>query len=173
MLLMNSHKIGKLAVLAVVSISMSLASDNWVVRWNGVGPVKIGMNLSELSTVLHETFSMPNAKEDQGCFYVTPAKHPHVAFMIESARLVRINVDGPGERTAEGLPVGDSEERALQLYGPRLKVEPHAYTGPEGHYLTVRSSSGRYGIRFETEKGKIARFYAGSIEAIQYVEGCQ
>jgi hypothetical protein len=28
------------------------------------------------------------------------------------------------------------------------------------------------GIRFETEKGKITLFYAGTKTAIQYVEGC-
>jgi len=37
----------------------------------------------------------------------------------------------------------------------------------------VRSSTGTYGIRFETDAGKITTFYAGSYEAIRYVEGCE
>ena len=54
-----------------------------------------------------------------------------------------------------------------------LKVEPHNYTAPEGHYLTVLASNGRYGIRFETDEGKIVKFYAGQLQAIALVEGCE
>jgi len=53
-----------------------------------------------------------------------------------------------------------------------MKVTGHQYIDT-GHYLTVRSADGRYGIRFETDKGKIIEYYAGTYEAIQYVEGCQ
>jgi len=167
------RKIAALAVLAIASTgTSSIAGDAWVIRMDGIGPVKIGMTLPELENVLHEKFRMPENKDDQGCFYVNPAKHPHVAFMIEDAHLVRIDVDGPGVPTAEGIQVGDSEAHVLKVYGPKMKVEPSAYTGPEGHYLTVRSSSSRYGIRFETDKGKIQAFYAGRFDAIQYIEGC-
>ena len=165
--------LGLIVVFVIVSISTSLAGDVWVVREDGISPVKVGMSLSQLNTVLHEKFSMPDNKEDQGCFYVNPAKHAHIAFMIENGRLVRIDVDGAGVATGEGIQVGDSEKRARQEYGARLKVAPHAYTSPEGHYLTIRSGSGRYGIRFETYKGKIETFYAGRFDAIQYIEGCQ
>jgi len=51
-------------------------------------------------------------------------------------------------------------------------VEPHKYID-DGHYLTIRSADRKYGIRFETEKGKITGFYAGLYSAIQYVEGCE
>lgn len=68
--------------------------------------------------------------------------------------------------------MGDSEKYALQVYGADAKVEEHKYN-PDGHYLTARSKDGRYGTRFETDKGKIQELYAGTFEAIQYVEGCQ
>jgi hypothetical protein len=160
------------AILAVASAIPLPVADVWVVRQDGVGPVKIGMTLSELNTALHEKFSMPHDKDDRGCFYVNPAKHAHVSLMIEEGRLVRIDVDGTGVATAEGVRVGDSEAHVLKVYGSRIKVEPSTYTGPEGHYLTVGSSGGGYGIRFETENGKVTMFYAGRFEAIQYVEGC-
>jgi hypothetical protein len=161
-----------LAVVTVAIISISLADDGWVIREDGVGPVKVGMNLSQLNMVLHEKFSMPASKDDQGCFYVEPTKPSQITFMIEDGLLSRIDVVKAGISTAEGIHVGDSEAHALQVYGPRLKVEPHAYTGPDGHYLTIRSSDGRYGIRFETEKGKIQIFYAGRFDAVRYIEGC-
>lgn len=131
------------------------------------------MSLSELNAVLHESFSMPEDKDEQACFYVEPAKHPGVALMIEEGHVTRVDVDRPGVSTAEGIKIGDSESRAMQVYGNKLKVEPHHYTAPEGHYLTVLSSNERYGIRFETDEGKVVRFYAGQRQAIAYVEGCQ
>jgi len=160
-----------LVVIALLSMSMVQADEEWVIREDGVGPVKIGMTLPELNTVLQQRFSMPKDKDEQACFYVKPTKHPHIAFMIEDGRLSRVDVDGPGILTTEGIQVGESEEHARRVYGVKLKVEPHHYID-DGHYLTVRSKDGRYGIRFETEKGKIQRFYAGRFEAVQYVEGC-
>lgn len=154
--------------LAIISFSC-LADDNWIIRLDGVGPVKIGMSLSELNTALHEKFAMPEAKEDRGCFYVTSVKHPQVSFMIENGRLVRLDVDKNGVSTTEGVSVGASEKQVVQSYGSRLKIEPHHYT--DGHYLTLRD--GAYAIRFETGQGKVSTFYAGTFEAIQYVEGCQ
>jgi len=91
--------------------------------------------------------------------------------MILEGRLARIDVETASVSTAASIKIGDSEAQALRVYGSKMKVEPHKYT--EGHYLTVRSSTGTYGIRFETDAGKITTFYAGSYEAIQYVEGCE
>ena len=130
------------------------------------------MTLPQLNSALHEKFTMPVDKEEQACFYVKPAKHPEVSLMIESRHLVRVDVDKPGIRTAEGIQVGDTESHVLQVFGPTVKVEEHKYN-PDGHYLTVRPRYGNYGIRFETNQGKVEEFYAGTFEAIQYVEGCQ
>jgi hypothetical protein len=153
----------------MILIVACYAADTWVVSQDGVGPVKIGMTLPQLNGALHEKFAMPESKEDQGCFYVTATKHPQVSFMIEDKHLVRVDVDKSGVATTEGIQVGDSEEHVKHVYGSRLQVEPNHYT--DGHYLTLRS--GKYGIRFETEDGKVSTFYAGTFEAIQYVEGCQ
>jgi hypothetical protein len=153
----------------MILIGACFAADIWVVRQDGVGPAKVGMNLPQLNMALHEKFAMPESKEDQGCFYVTASKNPQVSFMIQSGLLVRVDVDRSGLATTEGVQVGDSEEHVKQVYGSRLKVEPHHYT--DGHYLTLRS--GKYGIRFETDQGKVSTFYAGTFEAIQYIEGCQ
>lgn len=168
---MNHMKPIALFLLCLCLIDDSLAADTWVLRENGIGPVKIGMNLAQLNAVLHERFSKPTEEwQSQECFYVKPRRHPHTAFVIEDGRVTRIDVDGAGISTSTGIKVGDSEARALKIYGSKLEVEPAQYT--DGHYLTARSSDGRYGVRFETEKGKIQSFYAGRYESIQYVEGC-
>jgi hypothetical protein len=53
-----------------------------------------------------------------------------------------------------------------------LKVGPHKYID-NGHYLTAKSNDGHYGIRFETEDGKITAYYVGRFDAIQTVARCQ
>jgi hypothetical protein len=92
-------------------------------------------------------------------------------FMMENGHLVRIDVNGAGVPTAQGIQAGDAEKKVRRVYGMAVKVERHAYS-PDDHYLTIRSSRGRSGLRFETDKGRITNFYAGRFEAIQYIEGC-
>lgn len=167
------RKFGVLAFLSILGVSNSVANEAWVLREYGVGPAKIGMGLHELNAALQESFQLPADKDDRACFYVKPKHHPHVAFMILDGRLARIDVDGANVSTTNGVHVGDSEMYALRVYGSKLKVEPSQYTGPEGHYLTVRSTNRRYGIRFETDNCKITQFYAGRFDAIQLVEGCE
>jgi len=170
---MISRKLGLLAFLTIATINSSLAEEAWVIREDGAGPVKIGMSLSQVNTVLHERFSLPPDGDALSCFYVSPKRHPRITFMILDGRLGRIDVDGAGIFTAAGVQVGDSEAHALEVYGSKLKVEPHKYMGSDGYYLTGQSNDHRYGIRFETVKGKITAFYAGRFDAIQFVEGCE
>jgi hypothetical protein len=160
-----------LTALAFVTAVATLADDSWVVREDGAGPVKIGMSLSQLNTLLTEKFVLPAEKDDRACFYVTPKKQPKLSFMMLDGKLGRIDVKKPGVQTSTGIQVGDSEKHATQVYGRRLKIEPHQYID-NGHYLTAKSDDGKFGIRFETEDGKITRYYAGRYDAIQYVEGC-
>ncbi len=143
----------------------------WTLHFDGIGPVKVGMSLSQLNAALQEKFKMPKARDEQGCFYVTSLRHPHVSFMIEHGKVSRIDIDGRGVPTDRGIQVGDSEKKVRKVYGAAVKVGPHAYTSEEsGHYLTVRS--GEVGLRFETAKGKVDSFYAGRFASVEYIEGC-
>jgi len=165
----------KLSVVTLVSILVctsvnSSAADPWIVRYDGVGPVKIGMTLAQLSAALHQQLA-PDELDEHSCFYIDAHGHNRVGFMIIDGKVARVDVGASGLRTAAGIQVGDSEVHARQVYGASMKVTPHTYID-DGHYLTVRSSDGQFGVRFETEKGKIVGYYAGTYEAIQYVEGC-
>jgi hypothetical protein len=72
-----------------------------------------------------------------------------------------------------GAGVGDSEARVLALYQGRIRVEPHKYTGPEGHYLVVsRPADTLYLIIFETDGKRVERYRAGRRPAVEFVEGC-
>jgi hypothetical protein len=163
-----------LVVVAILVLAGSVprADDVWVVREDGVGPAKIGMTLSELRGALHERLVTDDDSGSEGCWYVKPAKHPGISFMILDGRFVRADVVARGIATVQGIQVGDSESATRRTYGPKMTVQPHQYID-DGHYLTIRSADGKYGVRFETEKGKITSFYGGLFSAIQYVEGCE
>ncbi len=162
--------LGSLILFGSLS-SFAQTSDAWVVREDGVGPVKIGMTLAQLRATLHQKLPEENDAASDNCFYVHAKGHKDVGFMIEDGKLTRIDVHARGISTNSGLQVGDSEARVRQIYGTKVKVMPHKDVDT-GHYLTGRFQDRRNGIRFETDKGKITEYYVGTYESIQYVEGC-
>ena len=113
---------------------------------------------------------------DGVCGYVQSPKIPQtMSVMMVKSRVVRIEVHEPGFRAASGATIGDTEARISRLYRKDLSVEPHHYLAEIGHYMTYAPKSGPdrgYGIRFETEGEKVTSFYAGTVEAISWVEGC-
>lgn len=68
-------------LLLVCFVAHALAADIWIVRDDGVGPVKIGMTLAQLSAALHQKLSQEESGTE-GCFYATARGHDHIPFMI-------------------------------------------------------------------------------------------
>jgi len=157
-----------LTVLFLCS-NLLIAANGWVASPSGVGPIRVGMSLSQLNRVLNESFSKPMDKEYQGCFYVRPKRNHGIDVMIKDGRVARIDVSRPGLFTAEGLQVGDSESTVKKKYGVKLEIEPRAYT--DGHYLTIKA--GQFGIRYVSHGKKIEEYYVGRYGVIQYIEGCE
>jgi hypothetical protein len=152
-------------LLCLTLVGSSLGSDAWVVREDGVGPVKIGMTLAKLSATLHQKLSEDKFGTDN-CFYAHARGHDNVSFMIIDAVCCDVNVEAPGIETSTGIQVGDSEAQVRRVYGSKIKMTALQYVDT-GHYLTVVFPDGRYGVRFVTDKGKFTVFYAGKYDAIQ------
>jgi len=162
-----------LRLVCILAVTTAAAAKPWNIRMDGAGPVKIGMTLEQLNAALKEDFSMPKDEDEKACFYAETARHPGIAFMVEHGRVTRVDVRERGLSTAGGIRVGDPEALVMKVYGPKLKIEEHAYIGREGHYLTLYSGDRRYGLRFETDHGMVTSFYAGEQHAIALIEGCQ
>jgi hypothetical protein len=156
-------------IVAAECIAQSYTS---IVRLDGIGPVRVGMSLSDVNRALHTHYTKPTDPDEQACNYVEVPHHTGIGLMILDGRVARVDVDNASTRTVEGIRNGDSEAHALQVYGKRLEVEAHHYEPENGHYLTLYSHDKKLGIRFETEDGKITRYYAGTAVAIALVEGC-
>lgn len=163
------------AIALVVASGSILAADRERVGFSSLGKARIGLSEADLA----RAFGVPlihidPVAEEEGCYYASARGLSHgVGLMILDGHLARIDVFKPGVKTISGAEVGMSEAGLKRLYGSRLVQEPHAYTGPDGHYLTLHSSTGQYGLRFETDGNVVTGYYAGTAEAIQYIEGCQ
>ncbi len=172
----------RIGIAVVLALCTSTAAQNtrsartsdWVLRFDGIGAVKIGMTLRHVNAALGEKFSTPKGTDEQKCFYVEPTKHPDTGIMMLDGRVARVDVYLPANEaqprtaTVKGVSIGDSESMVQKLYGTAVAVSPHHYT--DGHYLTIES--GEYGLRFETDEDKVTSFYAGTLMAIAFVEGC-
>ncbi len=140
----------------------------------GLGPVQIGMQLSEAVSmgVLSEN---PNLKPE--CDYVFPAVGAGipegVSVMVVRGRIARIDVDTGAVTTGEGAKLGDSEQRLKTLYGDDLKETPHKYI-EKGHYFTVLGDSASAGkaLVFETDGQQVTMIRGGRLPEVGWVEAC-
>ena len=173
----------RLASVALLAVALSLTAacrprapervTEWRVRPAGIGPLRVGMTVREASAVLAESLVVRYA-DIEGCDHIRPDTLPlGVSVMVLSDSIARIEVDTGTVATEEGARIGDSEARILELYGDRVRVEPHHYTGPEGHYLIVETPGDTvHRIVFETDGRHVTLYRAGRRPAVDYVEGC-
>jgi hypothetical protein len=152
----------------------------WVVRFDGAGPLRVGMTFDEARTVLggdlrmsEEPAGIPSDGPDR-CDYPASAAFPEgVRVMVDGRRLARVDVSAGEVSTAEGARIGDTEARIQQLYPGRVTVQPHKYT--DGHYLVVRPAAAAdttHLLVFETDGRVVQRYRSGQKPQVEYVEGC-
>jgi hypothetical protein len=157
----------------------SAQEGRWTMYLRRVGPVHVGMSLSQVRAVLRDPAASlagntPGiAVED--CAYVRSTRLPvHVGLMFEHGRVVRFDALEAGIRTASGIEVGATEANVQAAYPGRIRIDPHKYD-PRGHYLTyvaVDAGDKPFGLVFETDGQRVTRFRAGTVSAISLVEGC-
>lgn len=149
------------------------ADEVWVVRPDGIGPVRIGMTLAEARDALGTTLS-PQVLEPGGCGYATSETLPDgVSLMVVGDIIARLDVARGDVETAAGARIGQPEEGVLELYFGRIRVEPHNYTAPDGHYLIVDTPGDpRHRIIFETDGARVTSYRAGQLPQVGWVEGC-
>lgn len=146
----------------------------WILRMDGIGAVRIGMTIAEVEQLLGGTARIERIEPGDECGYAFLSAVPEgVSFMLSVDTVVRVQVDTTGFLTAEGFGVGATEVNTLARYGGLIRVEPHPYTGPEGHYLIVDDPA-RPGFRmiFETDGEVVLSVRAGRLPEADLIEGC-
>jgi hypothetical protein len=152
------------------------------VKADSFGPFQLGAPLSDALPVLGEA-ALKDAEDATlrlNCDAMSWPFLPDGAWLLVlrdsvevPAQIERVDITKPGVRTAEGAGVGDTEARVLELYRGNVRVEPHKYTGPTGHYLVVTNARDTlHRIIFETDGQRVTRYRAGRRPAVELVEQC-
>lgn len=137
---------------------------------DGIGPVKIGMTVEEVRSMIGP-IEDDNTK-DQSCYFITPLRGPRgITFMIIDNRVARVDViENSPILTDRGIGIGVSEAQIKKAYGENVEIGPHFYT--DGHYVRVSAPESKRLMLFETENGLIDTYRAGESYAVNFVEGC-
>jgi len=165
---------GLLAGLIAAGAISTASAATPPITADGWGDLKIGM--PEKEAVRRLAMKRVNVLPDEdstSCKEFEPAGQPTMIVMTIDGRVARVSLyEKSPLKTDRGFTIGDREADIRKAYGPALKVEPHAYEGPEGHYLTVWTRPGKRGVRYETNaKGRVNSIHAGGPQ-IEYIEGC-
>lgn len=137
-----------------------------------LGPIKIGATLAALKRDGVTVAGQDEPMEGSTCTYANFKGMPDVAAMLDSNKIARIDVSSAAYETLGGVRVGQSEAEAVKRLGGRAKVEPHPYTGPEGHYLTLHEKGAPTGLIIETDGKTVQSYRFGRWEQVQWIEGC-
>lgn len=138
-----------------------------------LGAIRIGATLKELERDgLKLAGRDEPLDEESTCTYATFRDQPDIAVMLDGERIARIDVNGGEHETMGGVRVGQSEADAVKRLGGKAKVEPHPYTGPEGHYLVVHDGQAPRGLIVETDGKTVQSWRIGQWEQVQWIEGC-
>ena len=160
-------------MLELIAAALLLAEPwNAPLTLHGIGTLRIGTPVAALRAMGATGEDYPDPEVD--CSYWRAPQWPGLAMMVAGGRVVRIETEDARYRTVSGARVGMSEAELRAIYGRRLRVEPHPYTGPEGHYLVYRARGEPYGMIVETshENGRALSIRVGSWQAVQLIEGC-
>lgn len=154
-------------------IAAALMTAPWdvPVTLHGIGSLRIGTPVAALRGMGATGEDYPDPDVD--CSYWRTPRWPGLMMMVSGGRLVRIETEDRRYRTASGARVGMTEDEIRRIY-PGMRVEPHPYTGPQGHYLILRARGEPYGLIVETDPGtgRATQLRVGLWEAVQLIEGC-
>jgi hypothetical protein len=159
-------------MLGLIAAAMLAAPGDAPLTMRGIGDLRIGMPVAALRRMHAAGEAYPDQEVD--CSYWRSPRWPGIAIMVSGGRVVRIETEDRRYRTASGARIGMTEAEIRRLYGAAMRVEPHHYTGPDGHYLIYQARSEPYGLIIETDAGtgRASQIRVGTWEAVQLVEGC-
>ena len=108
-----------------------------------------------------------------------------MSMMVIADRIARFEVDAagdPGQRVSAapagaaalpfGLWAGMTVAEAKQHLPAGVVTSPHAYSSPDGDYLTWTDKAAKLALRLETLNGLVTSIYWGQPDAVELIEGC-
>lgn len=162
--------------------------DANALRADGWGPLRIGMNMAEITAALGPDAN-PEAvggPDPESCNQFRPERAPQgMLLMVEDGVLTRISlIRNSTLKTDRGFGLGDTAAEIKAAYGARALSSPHHYAEAPAEYIAawvgspamgegnyVRDPNAR-GIVYQTNSSGIVDAVHAGGPSIQYVEGC-
>jgi hypothetical protein len=167
--------------LAVAGVALLLTGAapvpdyGWKLTPAGWGPVRIGMNRTQVTKALQDQLEGDAFDNEGRCIELFPEREElkGIYFMFLDGKLSRISVTDPSKvTTPRGIGVGAGADEVRKAYGSGLVAEEHHYMGAPAEYLTFWLNPRKAGVRFETSaESKVEIMHAGN-DSIQLIEGC-
>jgi len=157
-------------MLEMIAAALLAAPWDAPLTMHGIGTLRIGTPVAALRRMGATGENYPDPEID--CSYWRTPRWPGLLMMVSGGRVVRIETEDARYRTASGARVGMTEAGVRRLYGSAMRVDPHPYTGPQGHYLVYRARGEPYGLIVETDGQAATQIRVGTWEAVQLIEGC-
>jgi curved DNA-binding protein CbpA len=148
-------------------------SDASRVSPDGIGPVLIGMTVSEASLASGQDLvrkGTDQAIESPRCYHVWPEHGPNgLSFMVLNEHIARVEVSSELITTISGAHVNEPEAEILRMY-QAVEVRQNRHN-PGWHNLIISPDSLRQ-LNFLTDGSRVVTLVAGQMPAVQFVEGC-
>ena len=162
-----------LSATVAMALSPAARAGDWTVRFDGAGPLKVGMRFDTVNKILGEKLARTpkELRSAPNCFQLEPARQPGLLLMFIDDVLKRVDVMEEGIASERGIALGDTVDKVERSYGEAI-VRAQQLRDPNEQTLTVMAGDGQYAMRFETGKGKITGLYAGEWRQVLHTEGC-
>lgn len=154
--------------------------DDAVLSSVGLGPIRIGMTVSELSSELGTELAIDtlNGNVVGACGWITTSAIDGDVWVIveltspTDAIIRRVTVSNSRWSTPSGMTVGVSEETVFETFPGQIESSPHVYV--DGNYLTFQpnNTNDPNTVQFVSEGGIVAQIHAGDRNWVSLVEGC-
>ena len=147
------------------------ATQPWLARPDGVGPLRVGMTANEALAAAGAGGKDTNP--DTACHFLDVAKMPKRLYvMVESGVVTRIDVRDTSVATAEGAHLLSPQDSVLALYAGRVQVQPHKYTRGWSYLVVTPPGDSLHRLVFEADGSRVTSFRVGRVPSVEYVEGC-
>ncbi len=174
---------GTAAACALAALAAAAApAANERFGYYGLSPAAAGQPLAQAEAALGAPLvaePVPAARaakaaaaEPSRCHYRGTERQPGVRYAVDGEVITRIETRDARYATVSGVHVGDSAERAQQVYGKRLSSTAHPYFD-RGRVLTVYSPDRRFALVMEAnDQGRIITLRGGRMPEVGWLEGC-
>lgn len=148
----------------------------WTVSLSAYGPIRSGSSRADVLAALGAPTQRGRVSPPASCEYLSIPDSPlarDIRLMVVDDTIVRFDVDSPPVATMWGDRVGDSERAVVARHAGDVRIQPHKYTGPKGHYVVVTSQDDTlHRLVFETDGQRVLAYHAGLRPYVDWVEGC-